>query len=65
MIMRDLPFSKYCSKPRRRASNCCGDNLNGHFDGKELNVKSGNSCFNCRCNISNSRNRLEHRCRPR
>ena len=32
--------------PRRRASICGSDNLNSDFFGKELNGKSGNSCFN-------------------
>lgn len=40
-----LPFSKYSSSPRLRASSCCSDREKGHFPGSLGNAKFANSLF--------------------
>ena len=59
-----LPFSKYCSNPRRRVSSCCSDIWNGHLPGIFGKLKSGNSRFNWLCKFENSLYLREHRCLP-
>lgn len=49
------PFSRYSSRPLRRASSCCSDIENGHFPGSLGNAKLSNSLFRFWCRITNSR----------
>lgn len=58
------PFSKYSSRPLRRASSCCSERENGHFPGSLGNVKLTNSRLRFWCRMTNSRKRLEHSCLP-
>lgn len=55
LLVSPWPFSKYSSRPLRRASSCCSDREKGHFPGSFGNVKLANSRFKFWCRITNSR----------
>ena len=50
-----IPFSRYCSRPRRLASSCCSDSWNRRLPGILGKLKSGNSWCSIECRWANCR----------